>query len=283
MTLPPAFDPAVGLCSGCRHARKVRSARGSRFWLCARAADDRSLRKYPALPRLNCHAFAQQARRPSVRGARDWLDVRARDWLDSTTMPSTRADLAARYPTNDLLRDGTAVVFRLLAPADRDAMLSFAQALDEEDLLFLREDITAPEVMDAWLAEVVGGAEVASGETFTVLAEVGGIIAGYSSLHTEPARWTRRVGEIRVNVHPDYRGTGVGGALAGEIRHVAPALGVYKLSAQMPVDQMTARVVFERLGFIYQAILPGWVTDRDGNARDLVIMACDLPLPDASG
>ncbi len=57
MTRPPAFDPAVGLCSLCRHARVVRSARGASFWLCERAADDPSLRKYPALPRTECHAF----------------------------------------------------------------------------------------------------------------------------------------------------------------------------------------------------------------------------------
>ena len=44
----------------------------------------------------------------------------------------------------------------------------------------------------------------------------------------------------------------------------------------MTVDQEGARVVFERLGFRYQATLEGWVVDRDGNDRDLVIMSCDL-------
>ena len=57
MTESPALDPAVGLCSLCRYARLVRSGRGSRFWLCERAANDRSLRKYPVLPRTECHAF----------------------------------------------------------------------------------------------------------------------------------------------------------------------------------------------------------------------------------
>ena len=91
-----------------------------------------------------------------------------------------------------------------------------------------------------------------------------------------PARWTRHIGEIRINVHRDYRGTGVGGLLAGEMRHVAPAFGVRKLSAQMTVDQEGARTVFERLGFRYQATLEGWVIDREGKERDLVVMSCDL-------
>lgn len=185
-------------------------------------------------------------------------------------MAVSRDDLAFRYPTNDLLRDGTAVVFRPVTGADRDALIGFAQDLEEDDLLFLREDITAPAVIDEWLADVE------KGETFTVVAEVGDRIVGYGSLHTEPARWTRHVGEIRINVHTDYRGTGLGGLLAGEIRAVAPAFGVNVLSAQMPVDQLTARTVFQRLGFRYQAILPGWVLDRDGRHLDLLIMAREI-------
>ncbi len=185
-------------------------------------------------------------------------------------MALTREDLAFRYPTNDLLRDSTAVVFRPAMSTDRDALIGFAQSLDEEDLLFLREDITSPEVVDGWLADVE------KGETFTVVAEVGDRIVGYSSLHTEPARWTRHIGEIRINVHPDYRGTGLGGLLAGEIRAVAPAFNVRMLTAQMPVDQLTARTVFERLGFRYQAVLPGWVMDREGRNLDLLIMAREI-------
>ena len=185
-------------------------------------------------------------------------------------MALTREDLAFRYPTNDLLRDGTAVVFRPAMPPDRDALIGFARSLEEGDLLFLREDITSPDVVDGWLADVE------KGETFTVLAEVGDRIVGYGSLHTEPARWTRHVGEIRLNVHPDYRGTGLGGLLAGEIRAVAPAFSVRILTAQMPVDQLTARTVFERLGFRYQAVLPGWVMDREGRDLDLLIMAREI-------
>ncbi len=185
-------------------------------------------------------------------------------------MVLARDDLAYRYPTNDLLRDGTAVVFRPATSADRDSLIGFARALNEEALLFLREDITSPDVVDEWLVDI------ANGETFTVVAEVGDRIVGYGSLHTEPARWTRHVGEIRINVHPDYRGTGLGGLLAGEIRAIAPAFGVRTLSAQMPVDQLTARTVFERLGFRHQAILPGWVMDRDGRHLDLLVMATEI-------
>ncbi|MCY3646558.1 MAG: hypothetical protein OXH07_06265 [Chloroflexi bacterium] len=68
MTEPPSFDPAVGLCSLCEHARIVRSGRGSSFWLCEQAAEDPSLRKYPALPRTTCHAFVRGVSEPPCEG-----------------------------------------------------------------------------------------------------------------------------------------------------------------------------------------------------------------------
>ena len=48
---------AVGLCGECRHARRVESARGSIFWLCARSAVDARFAKYPRLPVLRCVGF----------------------------------------------------------------------------------------------------------------------------------------------------------------------------------------------------------------------------------
>jgi hypothetical protein len=50
-------DPVVGLCAVCRHSRRVRSAKGSEFWLCQAAATDLRLQKYARLPVLDCLAF----------------------------------------------------------------------------------------------------------------------------------------------------------------------------------------------------------------------------------
>jgi len=35
-------------------------------------------------------------------------------------------------------------------------------------------------------------------------------------------------------------------------------------------------LIFERLGFQIQTILRGWVTDRNGEERDLLVMALTL-------
>ena len=48
-----------GLCSDCRHARRIESDRGSTFVLCQRALTDSRFRKYPRLPVLACPGYEQ--------------------------------------------------------------------------------------------------------------------------------------------------------------------------------------------------------------------------------
>ncbi len=56
----PADDSerrAAGLCFDCRFSRRVRSERGSTFFLCERAETDPRYRKYPPLPVLACPGY----------------------------------------------------------------------------------------------------------------------------------------------------------------------------------------------------------------------------------
>jgi hypothetical protein len=50
-------DPSVGLCAACRHARQIRSDRGSRFWLCERSRTDPAFPKFPPLPVRACVGY----------------------------------------------------------------------------------------------------------------------------------------------------------------------------------------------------------------------------------
>ena len=47
----------IGLCSACRHARTIRSAKNSEFWLCERSKIDPHFPKYPRLPVRTCSGF----------------------------------------------------------------------------------------------------------------------------------------------------------------------------------------------------------------------------------
>jgi L-amino acid N-acyltransferase YncA len=179
-------------------------------------------------------------------------------------------EVVQRYPQRVVLTDGGKIDLRRMDAADGSLILAFAASLPEEDLLFLRVDLTDPRVVDDWVASLE------SGLSASLLAFDGEALAGYASVHRDPASWTRRVGELRVNVGPRYRGRGLGRSLTAQIFDVARALGLRKLTAQMTPEQTGARAAFKRLGFIAEALLADFVEDRRGRPRDLIIMTCDV-------
>jgi L-amino acid N-acyltransferase YncA len=179
-------------------------------------------------------------------------------------------EMTTEYPKSIRLPDGGTVEIRLMTRADREALLSFARNLPEEDLLFLRVDLTEPEVIDDWVANLEAG-----NSTSLVAYDVDGLV-GYATVHCTRARWTRRVGEIRVNVSPKYRAKGLGRSLTAQIFDLARTLGLKKLMANMTVDQPGAQAAFRRLGFVPEALLADYVEDRNGVSRDLVIMSYDI-------
>jgi L-amino acid N-acyltransferase YncA len=162
------------------------------------------------------------------------------------------------------------VSIRLMGAPDKDSILLFARHLPQEHLLFLHSDITQPANVDEWLKSIENGA------TVTLLAEPDGTLEGYASLHLSPVRWTRKVGEIAINVAPEWQSRGLGEALCAEIISLGEILELRKITAQMVAEHKSARAMFERLGFRVQAVLPDWVEDQEGRSRDLLLMAYDL-------
>jgi RimJ/RimL family protein N-acetyltransferase len=166
--------------------------------------------------------------------------------------------------------DGVRLTFRLMEPSDRDAIIAFARSLPNDDLIFLRTDITEPKTVDAWMNYIK------SGRTISVVAEADGKLAGYASIHLNEALWTRHVGELRVLVGREQRGIGLGKRLTNEAFAIAKDLGLKKITAQMPTEQRGARQVFERLGFRPEALLADHVMSRDGHTHDLLLMSYDV-------
>lgn len=179
------------------------------------------------------------------------------------------ATIRRTYPWTTSV-DGVRLTFRLMEPSDRDAILVFARSLPNDDLMFLRTDITEPKTVDAWMNYIKNG------RTLSVVAEVDGKLAGYASIHLNEALWTRHVGELRVLVGRDHRGIGLGKRLTNEAFAIAKDLGLKKITAQMPTDQRGARQVFEHLGFRPEALLADHVMSRDGRTHDLLIMSYDV-------
>jgi len=180
-----------------------------------------------------------------------------------------KAQVSRDYPRTVKLKDGP-VTLRYLSSGDRAAALTFARALPAHDLLFLRRDITQPEVIDSWLEGI------ARGRMISVVAERDGAVQGYATVDRGELSWSPHVAELRVLVGAVMRGKGLGQILTQEAFALALGLGLEKIIAQMTVDQQSARTVFEGMGFQAEALLRDHVKDRDGRKYDLLILSHDV-------
>ena len=185
-------------------------------------------------------------------------------------MPQTSLTLDA-YPRTETFGDQE-VTFRPMNRDDREAILAFARGLPQDDLLFLRTDITREEVVDVWIKDI------GAGHTITLVAEMDGRIVGYCSLHHSESLWTRHLGEILLLVSDDHRALGMGGHLARQILELAKGQGLQKLVAQMMSTQRNAQNLFHHLGFIPEAMLHDWVIDRSGRTHNLIMMSREVDL-----
>lgn len=174
------------------------------------------------------------------------------------------------YPQTVTLHNDQEIELKPARVGNKNAIVKFAKNLDEQDLLFLRVDITEPDVVDNWLNNIKSGA------TVSILAWSGKEVVGYCTVDRTPARWTRRVGEIRVNIAPALRGLGLGRQLVSKVFDVAQHLGLKKIMANMTPDQPGAQAAFTRLGFRPEALLVDYVEDRSGGVHDLVILSYNV-------
>ena len=56
-----------------------------------------------------------------------------------------------RYPTQMTLEDGTELTIRPLQKEDKLPLAQFFQRIPEEDRFYLKENVTAPEVIQDWI------------------------------------------------------------------------------------------------------------------------------------
>ncbi len=166
--------------------------------------------------------------------------------------------------------DNKDVTLRYMRPEDQSGILAFARAMPEHDLLFLRRDITLDSEVQAWVKDI------AEGTITTVLAETGGAIVGYATIHRDSLRWSSHVAELRVMIAPAMRGKGLGRVLTQEAFAIALSQGIEKMMAQMTLDQKGAIATFEGIGFRPEALLRDHVKDRQGVKHDLLVLSHEV-------
>ncbi len=181
----------------------------------------------------------------------------------------TNTDIEMHQLPLDLRHGGRTVRLRHLAANDGNALLDFGRRQPDEDLLFQERDITNVADIGDWIHETEAG------RVRSVVAEEGSEIIGYATIERGRLRWTRHVAEIRVMVDVRARRLGLGHILIGLAFESALNDDVAKIIAQMTPDQVGARKVFERLGFVEDAVLTRHVASAEGELHDLVVMRFD--------
>ena len=97
-------------------------------------------------------------------------------------------------------------------------------------------------------------------------------VTGYLAVRRLPG-WSDHVGQIRLVVHPAHRRAGLGRTLARHALIQAVEAGLRKLVVELVADQEHAIGMFAALGFTGEALLRDHIRDRDGQLRDLVVLA----------
>ena len=155
--------------------------------------------------------------------------------------------------------------FRPIAAGDEPALQRFFARIPEADRTFLKEDVDDPAIAAAWARP---------GSARTIAVEAGEVVGSVAvvTLHG----WSCLVGVVRFFVDRAGRGRGLGRELARHAVHDAVELGLAKLVVEVIADQRALIAMFVALGFDAEALLADHVRDRNGQIRDLLVLANDV-------
>ncbi len=176
-------------------------------------------------------------------------------------------DVLKEFPKELTLKDGRPVVLRPMEANDREVLLQFFRELPEGDRRYLRDDVAKEETIDKWISNLNYR------KVLPLLALYENKVVADGTLHRSEYAWDSHVGEIRIVVHPSFRRSGLGSAIARELFQIALKEGLDKIIARMMADDEGAVKVFEKLGFKKEAVLKEHVKDRRGVKHDLLIMS----------
>jgi L-amino acid N-acyltransferase YncA len=187
--------------------------------------------------------------------------------LDSTIYP--KIDLNT-YHKETHLKDGTKIILRPMVAGDKEALFQFFKAVPAEDARYLRDDVSSTLLVEKWANNLDYE------KTLPILALKEDRIIADATINRRRSGWKRHLGTVRIFVHNDYRGVGLGHLVIEELSEVAYKLGLEKLVVEVP-DLSTAAInAFTKAGFYRAAVLPNMVKDRDSMPVDVVVMMKDI-------
>lgn len=186
-------------------------------------------------------------------------------------MTTTHTYKLAAYPKEVTLRDGTRVALKPMTSEDALTLQRFFSRIPAEDRYYLKEDVTSPQVVQRWTAELDYH------RVLPLLAWIDGRVVADATLHRQRAGARRHVGEVRILVDPEYRNRGLGTTMLHELATIANESGLERLIFEAVSEKEDAGIkAAQFVGFVQVGVLHSNAKDPDGHPRNLVIM--EMPL-----
>ncbi|MBI2171595.1 MAG: GNAT family N-acetyltransferase [Chloroflexi bacterium] len=173
----------------------------------------------------------------------------------------------AAFPLELTLLDDTTVVIRPMTTEDEERLLAFIQALPEEERFFMKEDAASPLIVRQWVRELDYS------RALPLLALVDGDVVAGATLVRSRGAARRHVGELCVQVHPDYRSLGLGTVLMHQLMVLANEAGLQVLTLEAVAGKEDEAIrTAQWLGFTQVAHLKGAAKDPEGRKYDVVVV-----------
>ena len=184
---------------------------------------------------------------------------------------------AANYPKDLPLRDALTVAVRPLAAGDEDALLAFFRDIPERERFFLKDDVTSPDLIRAWIRETERPDGQPSGRAFVLIALDAKRVVGEAALVRRRGKARGHLADVRVVVAQDVRHHGLGTALISELCDVARDTGLNGVLFEAVEEaQAEALAAADSLGFVRLGLVHGGAIDPDGRLHDVVLLAMPL-------
>ncbi|MGB3708144.1 N-acetyltransferase family protein [Gordonia sp. (in: high G+C Gram-positive bacteria)] len=154
------------------------------------------------------------------------------------------------------------VEIRTITADDVGRLGAMFARLSDLDLTLIRENVH----------DIEHVAALATGSDLRWVAVNGDQVVGWAAVNRLPG-WSDHVGELRIVVDPAARGGGTGRDLAKQALRSGFGAGLGKVVIELTTDQEPIIEMFSRLGFTGEALLRDHIRDRDGELRDLIVLA----------